>query len=388
MHNEVLWIWLSETLPKGGRTVKTAVNSLRSIKALYEADRERLVKIPGLSEKNIKALEKKNLEKAEKILADCEKNKIRVITPESKEYPGRLKQIVNPPAVLYAKGLPLVADDEISIAIVGTRNASRNGEVSTDRIAYDLAAHGVVIVSGLAKGIDAIASSAALRAGGKTVAVLGSGVDVIYPRENRRLAERIEEQGTIVSEYPPGTQPFKSYFPQRNRIISGLSLGVLIPEAPEKSGSLITAKCALEQDRDVFAVPSGIFEKSAEGTNNLIKQGAIPVTSAGDVLAEYAQVYGDKIKFAPQEKTEKEVPAVKTESKEKAISAQRTENVLDSFSGDERKIMEALFEGASSVDEIVKKSGLDVPKILASITLLEIRGSIKRLPGNKFKIKD
>lgn len=388
MHNEILWVWLSETLSKGGRKVKTAVNSLRSIKALYEADRERLIRIPGLSEKDINALENKSLEKAEKILEDCKKKKIRIITPESKEYPKCLKQIVNPPAVLYAKGIPLDIDNEISIAIVGTRNASKNGEVSTDRIAYDLAAHGVVIVSGLAKGIDAMASSAALRAGGKTVAVFGCGVDVIYPRDNRLLAKEIEEKGTIVSEYPPGTRPFKSFFPQRNRIISGLSLGVLIPEAPEKSGSLITAKCALEQDRDVFAIPSGIFEKSAAGTNNLIKQGAIPVTSAGDILAEYAQVYGDKIKFAPEKKAEREAYPEKTAPEEKTESVQTKENLFDSFCGDERKIMEALLDGAGSVDEIVKKSGLAVPKILAALTLLEIRGSVKRMAGNKFKIKD
>ena len=385
MQNELLWIWLSETFSKGGRKVKTAVNFFRSVKALYEADRESISKIPGLSEKNINALENKSLENAEKILAECEKKKIRVITPESEEYPKRLKQIVNPPAVLYAKGKPLDIDNEVPVAIVGTRNASRNGEVSTDKIAYDLAAHGIVIVSGLARGIDAIAASAALRAGGKTVAVFGCGVDVIYPSENRLLAGEVEEKGTLLSEYPPGTRPFKSYFPQRNRIISGLSLGVLLTEAPEKSGALITAKYALEQDRDVFAVPSGIFEETATGTNNLIKQGAIPVTSAGDILAEYAAVYGEKIKFTPPEKQEKKGHVKNEAPKREAV---KEKNRFEGFEGNEKKIMEALDSGAETVDSIVHESGLTVPQVLSTLTLLEIKGHIRKNPGNKFRIKD
>ncbi len=386
MQKELFWIWLSEIFYKGGRKAKTAVDALGSATALYEASRDRLAKIRGLYEKDINALENKSLEKAEAILSDCAKKGIRVITPESPEYPKRLWQISNPPTVLYAKGKTLDIDNEISVAIVGTRNASRNGEVSTDRIAYDLAAHGVVIVSGLAKGIDAIASSAALRAEGKTVAVFGCGVDVIYPRDNRLLAKEIEEKGTLLSEYPPGTRPFKSFFPQRNRIISGLSLGVLVSEAPENSGALITAKHALEQNRDVFAVPSGIFEKTAEGTNNLIKEGAIAVTSAGDVLAEYAAVYGEKIKFNPPPSEKKEPMKKALQNQEKEPEKETTR--FDGFEGNEKKIMEALDAGSETVDGLVKTSGLTVSQVLSTLTLLEIRGSIKRKPGNKFRIKD
>lgn len=387
MQSELLWIWLSEAFYKGNRKAKLIVDALGgSVMAVYSAEKFKLLKIWGIYEKDAAALENKDLDNAKSILRECEKKGIRVITPDSVEYPKRLWQIVNPPIVLYAKGEPLDIDREVSIAIVGTRKASQNGETSAKQIAYDLAAHGVTVVSGLAKGIDTVVAESVLSAGGKTVAVFGCGVDVIYPAENKNIAAKIEKTGTLLSEYPPGTRPFPKFFPARNRIISGLSLGTVVAEAPEKSGALITAKYALEQNRDVFAIPSGIFEKTAEGTNNLIKEGAIAVTSAGDILAEYARVYGDKIKLAPpiepQERKVADLPPSKSPEE-----LRKNTDILDNFTGDERAVMKALLEDEETVDGIVRKSGVSVSKVLASLTLLEIRGSVKRHPGNKFRIK-
>jgi len=389
VRKELLWIWLSEVFYKGNPKTKAAVDSLGTIDELYAAKRELLAQIPGFCESDIKKLEDKSIEKAEKIFSDCMKKGIRIITPHNPEYPMRLWQIPNPPVVLYAKGELLDIDNELAIAMVGTRNTSENGRESAGRIAYDLARHGVVVVSGLAKGIDTVAASAVIRARGKTVAVFGCGVDVIYPAENKSLARKVEETGTLLSEYPPGTRPFPKFFPMRNRIISGLSLGTIVAEAPEKSGALITARYALEQNRDVFAVPSGIFEKLAEGTNNLIKAGAIPVTSAGDVLAEYAATHGEKIKFSssPVREEIKEPVQQSTPPKIMEEPPRKVRN-FDNLAENERKVMEALDAGAETVDGIVQKSGLAVPQIQSALTLLEIRGCIKRNPGNRFRIKD
>ena len=215
------------------------------------------------------------------------KEGIDLITILDKNYPKLLKEIYSPPALLYIRG-KLELNDEFSLAIVGTRKLSSYGQQITPLITSDLAGAGLTIISGLAKGIDTLAHQAALKANGRTIAVLGSGLDKksIYPSINRHLAEEISQKGAVISEFPIGAEPLAQHFPQRNRIISGLSLGILVIEAPEKSGALITAKDALEQNRDVFAIPGPILAKNSLGPNNLIKMGAKLVSQANDILDE------------------------------------------------------------------------------------------------------
>ncbi len=215
------------------------------------------------------------------------KEGIDLITILDKNYPKLLKEIYSPPALLYIRG-KLELNDEFSLAIVGTRKLSSYGQQITPLITSDLAGAGLTIISGLAKGIDTLAHQAALKANGRTIAVLGSGLDKksIYPSINRHLAEEISQKGAVISEFPIGAEPLAQHFPQRNRIISGLSLGILVIEAPEKSGALITAKDALEQNRDVFAIPGPILAKNSLGPNNLIKMGAKLVSQANDILYE------------------------------------------------------------------------------------------------------
>jgi len=216
-----------------------------------------------------------------------EKEKISLITIQDKNYPKLLKEIYAPPQLLYIKGT-IEPKDDFSIGIVGTRKLSSYGHEITPLITSDLAQAGLTIISGLAKGIDTLAHQATIKTKGRTIAVLGSGVDKksIYPAINRQLAEEISQNGAVISEYPINTEPLVQHFPQRNRIISGLSLGILVIEAPEKSGALITAKDALEQNRDVFAIPGHIFSNNSLGTNNLIKLGAKLVSNANDIIEE------------------------------------------------------------------------------------------------------
>jgi DNA processing protein len=275
-------------------------------------------------------------------MARLEAAGVRALTWDSEDYPQRLREINDAPPVLFTLG-DFAPPDTFAVAVVGTRRATHYGREVAARLSAELAEAGITVVSGLAKGIDTIAHQAALDAGGRTVAVLGSGVDVIYPPENRGLARRIVEEGrgAVVSEYPLGTQPDAINFPPRNRIVSGLSLGVLVVEAPEKSGALITVDFALEQGRDVFAVPGPITSHSSEGTNRLLKQGARCVTSVRDILEEL-----------DMQMVTEHVEAVK------ALPTDPTERML----------MELLQESSQHVDELTNRSGLPSSTVSAILT--------------------
>ncbi|MEA3459824.1 MAG: DNA-processing protein DprA, partial [Chloroflexota bacterium] len=221
----------------------------------------------------------------DKEMEKIERRGIKVLTWEDDAYPARLLNIYDPPPMLYLKG-EILPQDEWAVAVVGTRGATVYGKEAAREIAGGLARNGITVVSGLARGIDSQAHRAALEAGGRTIAVFGSGIDIVYPPRNRKLAERIIKRGALLTEYPLGTPPEGSNFPPRNRIISGLCLGVVVVEAGERSGALITADYALSQGRDVFAVPGNIFRKKSVGTNKLIREGAIPVLSIQDILEE------------------------------------------------------------------------------------------------------
>jgi DNA processing protein len=252
--------------------------------------------------------------------------------------------------------------DTFAVAVVGTRRATHYGREVAARLSAELAEAGITVISGLAKGIDTIAHQSALEAGGRTIAVLGSGLDVIYPAENRGLARRIVEEGrgAVVSEYPLGTQPDAINFPPRNRIVSGLSLGVLVVEAPEKSGALITVDFALEQGRDVFAVPGPITSYSSDGTNRLLKQGARCVTSVRDILEEL-----------DMQMVTEHVEAVK------ALPSDPTERML----------LELLQESSQHVDELTNRSGLPSSTVSAILTMMELKGMVRHLGGMHYAAK-
>ena len=381
------WIWLSEAITGGSLAGDKLLEAFGDVEKIYEAPREKCsAAYPRLRDATLSKLADKSLDGAREIIGNCAKKGIRIISRDGSEYPDRLRHIPCAPIVLYARGEMLDVDSVAAIAIVGTRDASDYGEKAAKLLGREVAEIGGIVVSGLAKGIDSFAMEAAFSAGGKCIAVLGCGVDIAYPRENRKLQEKTEKNGTVLSEYPPGTKPDKINFPRRNRIISGLSLGTVVVEAPEKSGALYTAKYALEQNRDVFAVPSGIFDERSAGTNRLIRDGAMPVSSGRDILSEYKHLFGDELRFEetfPEKKIDsspkKEEKREQREDKKKEIPAGLSEKEL--------AIVAVITDEARLADEIAQASGLPVSAVLTHLTMLEIRGTVKRLPGSRFILK-
>ncbi len=279
-----------------------------------------------------------------------------VLTLLDEQYPRLLKEIDQAPPVIYVNGTLTPADD-FAVAMVGTRMVTAYGQQVTRDTSTFLAGHGLTIVSGLARGVDALAHQHAIQAGGRTIAVLGSGVDVIYPPEHRKLAEAIEENGAIISDYPLGTQPEGINFPPRNRIISGLSLATIVVEAGERSGALITADFAVEQGRDVFAVPGNVFSPASRGTNRLIQKGAYAMVSPQDVLDVLDLSQVEDYKDARQS-----LPADTTEA----------------------RILQVMGYEPIHVDEICHESGIPVEKVSAALTMMELKGMVQHVGGMRY----
>ncbi len=293
-----------------------------------------------------------------KLESECEKleqKKINIVTIEEKDYPNQLLKIADSPPILYYLGdLNILNAQQLKIAVVGSRKNTDYGSAMTERLASGLAEAGVTIISGLASGIDSIAHKAAIKLEKKTIAVLGCGVDVIYPLENKKLRDAIVNTGCVISEFPPETPPLNFHFPRRNRIISGLAQGVLVVEASINSGSLITAEYALEQGKDVFAVPGPVLNKQSVGCNKLIKQGAMLVETHQDILEEYQIFVATKI------------------------------NLEISLTPEERAVILALENGAQGLDDLLITTGLTIEALLALLTMLELQGLIKKLAGSKY----
>lgn len=278
---------------------------------------------------------------------------IQILTWLDEAYPQRLKEIDQPPPVLYLRG-ELIPEDTWAVAIVGTRRVTPYGRQVTEEIASFLAANGITVVSGLARGIDSIAHNAALKAGGRTLAVLGSGVDRIYPPENRVLTDQIIEHGAVLSDYAPGTPPESSNFPPRNRIISGLSMAVVVIEAGKTSGALITAEFAAEQGREIFAVPGNILAPQSKGTNKLIQQGAHPLLSASDIMQAL-----NLTRVGQHKAARKVLPADDVEA----------------------KLLTAMRDEPLHVDEIRNQTGLPVEKVSSTLVMMELKGMVRQV-GN------
>ncbi len=326
--------------------------NFRFCKIFEEEEPSQILKSLPYPEKELLRLAKEELKK-------CAKLKIRVIYHKEEDYPEILKNIPYKPPFLYLLGeLPL---NSSTIAIVGTRKPTPYGKEIVEKFVPELVHTGLTTVSGFARGIDTLAHKITLKEGGKTVAVLGTGLDVIYPPENRDLFLKIIDSGSgIVSEFPLGTPPKRENFPRRNRVISGLSYGILVVEAGKRSGTMITAKWAQDQGRDVFVCPGNIFSEQSQGTHYLLKNGAIPVTTPEDIL------YHLGIDYKPAEKV-----------KEEATSLE--------LSQEERKILECLSQYPRHLENLLTETGYELPKLLSLLTELELRGLIKSLPGKFYQ---
>ncbi len=330
---------------------------------------------------------------AEKEIEICQKLGVDFLCWTNEFYPRILKEIPDPPLVLYKKG-EIIDDDQNAIAIVGTRHPSFYGRTQTKKFAQELAAKGLTIVSGLARGIDGIAHDAALQISyGRTLAVMGCGMDKVYPEEHRKLFEQIAERGAVLSEYPIGTLPKPENFPRRNRILSGLTCATLVIEAHARSGSLITAHQAVEQGRDVFALPGPVDQLTSRGTNKLIKEGAYLVETAEDVLLVLADKLRLDNKFIEQTETEdKTLDKAEKDKKENFLSkiffvSKTVEKNKDSFNQDEKNILEFLSEeGSASSDEILEALGLDTAQLPGLLLCLELAKKIRKNPEGRWAL--
>ncbi len=442
---QIYWIWLSLKLNNQNSVFQRLLDLFDlSPHAIYKADEKQLEAADHLSELQRKELLDKDLSQAVTIYNYCKRNRVGILSYDDKMYPESLKSMKNPPILLYYMGNMPNLNNKLCVSLVGTRKMTEYGMRSCYKIAYELASAGAVVVSGMALGIDSVAHAGAIGGRGTTVAVLGCGIDVIYPKPHRKLRQRICENGAIITAYHPGTPAHKYNFPERNAIISALSEGVLVVEAPAHSGALITAEHASEQSRTVYALPGSIEEPMSEGPNDLIKNGAVAITGARDILRYYFENHSplvDPIRLRQGElssdfdnnilaelgisadchsKGPKETPASllkklneqlnnnaeqnsdyyaapkikkmseagsaqKTEVKEKASAV--SEDVLATLTEEQRRIFADMpCDKPVAIDEMMK-NGYSVSKLTANLTILEIKGLVSSLPGGMYMRK-
>lgn len=392
------WVWLAQADAVGAVKVKKLLEHFASPEAIFYAD-ESALRFAGLTEKEAASLLRHELAEADAILETCYQKNIRILTLQDSDYPAFLQEIHDPPPVLYCVGKLPDLSRRAAIGVVGARSASAYGLTCAKRLGYQIGRCGGVVVTGMARGIDSVAAEGALSADAPVIGVLGCGVDIVYPPENRWLFRDVARNGCILSEFPPQTPPLGMHFPQRNRIISGLSDGVIVVEAGEKSGSLITAELALEQGRDVFAVPGNIDNAACVGSNRLLRESAMLVTSGWDVMQEYVHRYPETIvEFrGGNSVTATDLPRVASpirEPQEKEPAPETKKEPIDitplqaSVSAEEFAILQKLQNGAQQVDELIAATGLPAAKALSSITLLQVKGYIQHLPGKRFALAE
>ena len=357
--SEIL-IWLN-SLAIGNSNMDKVMDYFYDLREFWDSSPDQIRKMKSIKEPILENIIKnKNNNNIEILLESIEKKKVKAITIYDEDYPKGLNLIVDNPKVLYRKGKEM--DDDLAIAIVGSRKATAYGKWACEKFAKELVDIGVTIISGLASGIDTVAHKTALDMGGKTIGVLGNGIDIVYPKGNRSLYAEMEKENSIITEYPFGTPPLAFNFPQRNRIIAGISKGVIVIEAQEKSGSLITAHQALGQGKDVFALPGNINSLFSGGTNKLIKDGARPLLDIEDIIEE---IYELRMKM--------------NDVKKDKIN-------YDEYSETEVRIIKILEEEPVHSDLIAHKTGIDISIITAILTILELKGTIKEISSNVFTI--
>ena len=381
------WLWLTELRGLKNQTRLALLRHFGTPEDVFYADAGEILLTEGITREQAAILEDHRLDTADRILADCQRLDLRLLTIQDAEYPGRLKNIYDPPCLLYVKGRLPAFDEEVAVAVVGTRAATPYGISSAEKLGYGLTKGGAVVVSGLAKGIDAAATRGALRAGGVTVGVVGNGLDVHYPYESRYLYEDVAAAGVLLSEYAPGTEPAKNHFPARNRILSGLSLATLVVEAPERSGALITADTAVEQGRDVFAVPGPIDAPNSVGCNRLIREGAVLTADAWNLLQEYEARFPDKLR---REEARKEPEKVGYEARQKeeprpVPPSLRLSDPAVSLTDDQIALLRALSDQEPiQVDDLIEQTGIPTRRVLSALTLLEIEQYVQQHSGKHY----
>ncbi len=356
------WVWLSSLPGVGARRFRLLVEHFGSPYGVWCADRYQLVKLKVYDKLVSAIVDRKYRDGIDANMHKMESQGIKVFRITDKSYPEALKATDDPPPVLYLRGDFKYPHDNRTIAIVGSRRATEYGRSMAGELAYELAARGITIVSGMARGVDTCAHRGALEANGRTIAVLGCGVDIPYPPENRKIIGEAIKSGAVVSEFPAGMKPLSGNFPARNRIISGLSMGVVVIEAGERSGALITVDFALEQGREVFAVPGNAKSRESKGTNGLIKQGAKTVTCVEDILEEF--------------------PQFKAFGGGEGMTGGIEE--YGSLDSEERRVVENLDTEPTHIDVVLRKTGYDISKLNTITTMLELKGILRQLPGKFF----
>jgi DNA processing protein len=371
-HNDLkYWLALKSLENVGNVGFNSLVNTFGSPLAVFDAPTTSLQKVDRITRKIAHSIKNfDNWATIEKELELADKLNVSIITSDSPSYPRLLLNIYDFPPILYVKGT--LSDQDVNVAVVGSRMASTYGKFTTEKLCRELAMKGVTVVSGMARGIDSAAHAGAIAGKGRTIAVLGSGIDVIYPPENRKLFEKISENGAVITEFPFCTQPLAFNFPARNRIISGLSLGVVVIEANEKSGSLITARLALEQGREVFAVPGNIDSPRTKGTHRLIREGAKLVENTYDILEEILPQVSFSDKAA---KSSGEIPLQDHSIKSEELNA------------DEKTILKLIGKKPVHIDSLAADSDYQIQDVLSILMSLELGGYIEQLPGKNFVVK-
>jgi len=380
------WLALKLVEGLGNIGVKNLLQGFGTPEHVFKAPLHLLETVPGIGSKTARHIKDfKQWAEVDGELEMAVRMNVAILTCQDPLFPQRLLHIYDCPVLLYVKGELRGLD--VSIAVVGSRKASAYGKYTTERLCRELALNGVTIVSGMARGIDASAHRGAMSVKGRTVAVLGSGLDVIYPPENESLYDEISRCGAVVSEYSFGTRPNASNFPARNRIISGMSLGVVVVEATEKSGSLITARIALEQGREVFAVPGSIDEAGSRGTNRLIKEGAKLVEDVDDILAEIGPQTSPEVSMPvmavlPATPTEHFPDAPRNEPRQRhdvhhAVLSEKEQLLINNLSSRPRP-----------VDDLIAATGLSASEILSLLLHLELRGLIRQMPGKTYILQE
>ena len=359
--------------------IQSLLNTFVSPQQIFSAAFKTIYSVPGIG-KTIagRICSWDNWKKIEEELAYYHRENISLLTPDDAFYPFPLTQIYDPPVLLFVKGNLLPR--EKCLAVVGSRVASTYGMFVTERLCRELAWHGITIVSGMARGIDTAAHRGALAGKGRTIAVLGNGMNVIYPPENSSLSEEIVNCGALVTEYRRGISPDRKHFPCRNRIISGLSMGVVVVEAGERSGSLITARLALEQGREVFAVPGMVDSPGSRGTHKLLKDGARLVETVHDILDEILPQLEDKPVAQP-------VPRHHGTAEEKQKISSPKENRGD-LTGEEASLLALLRSSPREIDELIALSGISCKDVQPVLMMLEMKGHIQKMPGTKYMLKE
>ena len=436
------WLWLTRLPGLSNQSRLLLLRHFGTPENVYFAEPPEFPLVDGLERQQAALLSNHSLDEAERILDRCQKLNLHLLTLQDANYPERLRNIYDPPCLLYVKGRLPPLDEEIVVSVVGTRNCTPYGVSCAEGISYGLATGGAIVASGLARGIDSAAIRGALLGGGVTIGVLGNGLDVVYPKNNAALYEDVALTGALISEYPPGTGPLPGNFPVRNRILSGIAVGALVVEAPLRSGALITASRALEQGRDVFAVPGPIGAYASQGCNRLIRDGAALVSDAADILETYEARFADKLKrskeipviiLSPEAEAEQTVAsggaergvtangtergvasggvnrAVSPTGAARSVSApdakavsDGTQSVAESGAAEnsalpvisvadgdlspEQALILSLMDAQTPVhvDDLIEQSGLSARQVLSDLTLLQIDGYVSEHSGKRY----